>query len=145
MPKTKLKKYPFTLIEILIVISLVVTIGGIFTLKGSQFLKNFKRSQETALICHSLDQFYLLAQIEQKPITIAFRKKNDGFELLQKDYSFKKKFSELKMKEVSCDVVIYPLVAPRIESIYFLVEGQIKKLNFNKKKLKFSIDPLTAN
>ena len=133
----QIKKRPFSLIELLVVIGLIVSIGSVFALKGSHFLKSLQKNQEASSLCYILSRFYLVSQISQKHINLSFENREGHLELFVRDQKFKKKFSHLKFDFQPNDITFYPGVIPSLGS-----SGQFnidinKKIYFDPEKNKF--------
>lgn len=91
----KLKK-SFTLIEILVVISLVMSISIVLMTSGSSFIKNYQVNQEKKLFEAALARAHCFAKIHSKPIEACLTPVESKGVLLQiKPLKFSKIFKYL--------------------------------------------------
>ncbi len=127
------------MIELLVVISLILSVGSVFALKGAHFLKSLQKNQETSSLCHILSRFYLVAQISQKPIVLSLNNRQGDLEVSAKDQKFSKKFRHLKFDLKIKEISFYPGMLPSIEALGKIDIESNKKIYFDAEKNKFFI------
>jgi type II secretory pathway pseudopilin PulG len=140
--RPKIIKKSFSIIELLVVLSIIVSIACTLAIKSADFMKISQIDSESSLLCHFLNRAYLWVQLEQKPAHILFENQSKQFSLKIPELQIVKTFSKLDFEKEPKDFCLFPNVAP--EKISLTVKGskKDKALIFDEKMQNFFLKNL---
>jgi type II secretory pathway pseudopilin PulG len=136
----KIRKQPFSLIELLVVLSIVISIASVLMTKGADFMRKSQIDSESTLLCHVLNRAYIWAQLEQKPLEILIVKEKDQVKLNIPALKLSKKFSKIELLEYPSSFCFYPNLAPDHKSFVIRALSNKKTVLFNKKSGNFVLE-----
>ena len=138
----KIVKKTFSIIELLVVLSIIISIASTLAIKSAHFMKISQIDSESTLLCHFLNRAYLWVQLEQKPAHILFENQSKQLSLKIPELQLIKTFSKLDFEKIPKDFCLFPNMAP--DKISITVKGlkKDKALIFDEKLQNFFLKNL---